>query len=118
MEESFVTKIYVPNSDDYSCFVVRDANTIRAYETIPVNNSSSNYRDYYFNSNYLYQDGVQQFSQYTTLPVCLDNSVVTDNFYYRNDLADIFIIFLVLIGIPVFIVTKMIKVFFLGRKLY
>lgn len=111
-------KIYVPDTTNYQCFVVRDSNTIRAYEEIPTNNSTIDYRDYYFKSNYLYQDGVQTFSQYTTIPVCLDNNLITDNFYYRNDFADILIIFLVLIGVPLLIVTKLIKIFFLGRKLY
>ena len=80
--------IYVPNLD-YQCYVVQSEEVIRAYEQIPTNNSTIEYRDYYFNSNYLYKDGQQTFSNYTTLPVCLASSELTTDFYYRNDLADI-----------------------------
>ena len=88
--------IYVPDTENYSCFVVRDSNTIRAYKEQPQINTEIEYRDYYVNSNYMYQDGTQQFSRYTTLPVCLSNSVLTDNVYYRNDFDSILIIFLIL----------------------
>lgn len=88
--------IYVPDTENYSCFVVRDSNTIRAYKQKPTYNSNIDYRDYYINSNYLYQDGNQQFSNYTTLPVCLNNSELTNNVYYRNDFDSILIIFMIL----------------------
>lgn len=87
---------YVPDTKNYSCFVVRDSNTIRAYKQKPTNNSNIDYRDYYINSNYLYQDGTQQFSNYTTLPVCLNNSEITNEVYYRNDFDSILIIFLIM----------------------
>lgn len=88
--------IYVPDTTNYKCFVVRSESTIRAYKEIPTNNSNVDYRDYYFNANYLYQDGNQSFSQYTTLPVCLDNSLMTDSPYYRNDFDNILVIFLIM----------------------
>ena len=88
--------IYVPDTENYKCFVVRSESTIRAYKEIPTNNSNVDYRDYYFNANYLYQDGNQSFSQYTTLPVCLDNSLITDSIYYRNDFDSILVIFLIM----------------------
>lgn len=88
--------IYVPDIENYKCFVVNSDTTIRAYKEIPTNNSTINYRDYYYTSNYLYKDGIQTFSNYTTLPICLDNNIVTDNVYYRNDLDSILIIFLIL----------------------
>ncbi len=88
--------IYVPDTESYSCFVVRDSNTIRAYKHKPTYNSNIDYRDYYINSNYLYQDGNQQFSNYSTLPVCLNSSELTNNVYYRNDFDSILIIFLIL----------------------
>lgn len=87
--------IYVPNKDDYACYVVRSEEIIRAYKQNPTNNSTVQYRDYYYNSNYVYTDGEQTFSQYTTLPTCLDNDVITDNVYYRNDFDSILIIFLI-----------------------
>ena len=88
--------IYVPDLENYECFVVRNDTTIRAYKNIPVNNSDVAYRDYFYNSNYLYQDGVQSFGPYSTLPICLDNSNLTNNVYYRNDFDSILVIFLIM----------------------
>lgn len=88
--------IYVPELENYKCYVVRSENVIRAYKQIPYNNSTIQYRDYYYNSNYLYQDGEQSFSQYTTLPVCLDTNNLTSEVYYRNDFDSILIMFLIL----------------------
>lgn len=88
--------IYVPDLENYKCFVVRDEEVIRAYEDIPTNNSTITYRDYYINSNYIFNDGVQQFSTYSTLPYCLDKSTLTSDVYYRNDFDSILVIFLIL----------------------
>lgn len=87
--------IYVPDSN-YACYVVQSEGVIRAYEKTPQNNITSNYRDYYIRSNYIYKDGIQSFSQYATLPVCLDSSVITDNYHYRNDFDSILIIFFIM----------------------
>lgn len=87
--------IYVP-STNYACYVVQSEGVIRSYEQIPRNNSDINYRDYYIRSNYIYKDGTQSFGSYSTLPVCLDNSQITDSVYYRNDFDSILIIFLIM----------------------
>lgn len=91
-----MSKIYVPDLESYKCFVIRNDSTIRAYKEIPRNNSDIEYRDYYYNSNYLYQDGIQSFSNYYSLPVCLDSNVLTNDFYYRNDFDSILVMFLIL----------------------
>ena len=88
--------IYVPDLENYQCFVVRNDSTIRAYKNIPQNNMDIEYRDYYYTSNYLYQDGVQSFGSYSTLPICLDNSNLTSSVYYRNDFDSILVIFLIM----------------------
>lgn len=100
-------KIYVPDLENYKCFVVRDETTIRAYKEIPRRDSDVNYRDYFYNSNYLYQDGTQSFGNYSTLPVCLDNSVLTNDFYYRNDLPDILFIFFIFAIFAIYIPLKL-----------
>lgn len=113
--------IYVPveNIDDYKCYVVRDTNTLRAYKQSPQVNTTVNYRDFYINSHYLYQDGSQSFSNYSTsLPVCLDNAKMTNSYLYRNDLADILVIALILIGTVWFLISKLVKNLLRGRKLY
>lgn len=92
--------IYVPDTS-YACYVVQNSDTIRAYKTKPYNPSYNQsvtieYRDYYLKSNYIYQDGTQQFGNYSTIPVCLDSSVLTDSYYYRNDFDSILVIFLIM----------------------
>lgn len=98
--------IYVPDMALYECYVVRDSNTIRAYAEMPENNKTIKYRDYYYNSNYLYQDGYQTFSQYSTLPICLKEEVLTEYVAYRNDFDQILIIFLIMSIFAFYIPTK------------
>lgn len=92
-----ISLIYVPNYEDYECIVVRSEEVIRAYEETPRTNSNINYRDFYYNSNYLYNDGVQNFSQYSTLPTCINSSNLTDSYYYRNDFDSILVITFILL---------------------
>lgn len=97
--------IYVPDLN-YACYVVQSEEVIRAYEQIPTYNTNVAYRDYYFNANYLYRDGNQQFSNYSTLPVCLASSNLTDSYYYRNDFDSILIIFAIISIICFYIPIK------------
>lgn len=107
--------VYMPDTTNYNCFVVQNEDVIRAYVTQPTYNSTVYYRDYYINSNYIYKDGIQQFGNYSTLPICLDNSIITNSVYYRNDFANILIIFVLLciicFGIPLKIFLRMFKRF-------
>ena len=100
--------IYVPDLENYKCYVIRNDSTMRAYKTIPRNNTEVGYRDYFFTSNYLYQDGTQSFSNYSVLPVCLDNSILTTDYYYRNDFPQILLMFTI---IAIFAFYVPIKVF-------
>lgn len=102
-------KIFIPTDTTYNkCYVIQSEGVIRGYDTIPSYNTQYNYRDYFINSNYIYRDGNGQWSQYSTLPVCLSNDVITNDFYYRNDLSSILIIFLVLF---LFIIYFPMKIF-------
>jgi len=107
-------KIYVPDLENYQCVVVQGEGIIRAYETTPHTNTTVNYRDYYIESSYIYRDGTQSFSNYATLPVCLDkNTVLTSEVYYRNDFDKILVIFVILCIIffwfPIKIFTRLFK---------
>ena len=105
---SISNHIYVPDLDNYKCFVVRNEEVIRAYEEVPTTNATIPYRDYYYNSNYLYTDGNQQFTHYSTLPICLSSDVLTTDVYYRNDFDKILIIFIIL---AIFIFYIPLKIF-------
>ena len=101
--------IYLP-STNYACYVVRDSNTIRAYETMPRQNATVNFTYYYVNSHYIFNNGEQTFNNYTTLPTC-NGSTFTTNVFYRNDMSDIlimfFIILLVCFYFPYRIISRM-----------
>lgn len=104
-----MSKIYVPELSQYQCYVVNNSDTIRAYKQTPTYNSNIEYRDYYIKSNYIYKDGYQTFGNYSTLPICLSTSELTSDVYYRNDLADIMIIFIVMYFV---IIHLPLKIFF------
>ena len=98
--------IYVPDLTNYKCYVVRSDSTIRAYKDIPKNNTDVQYRDYYFTANYMYQDGIQSFGPYSTMPVCLDNSILTSDYYYRNDFPNILIMFFIISLVSIYLPYK------------
>ena len=100
--------IYVPDLN-YKCYVVQSEGVIRAYEETPQYNTDINYRDYYINSSYIYKDGYQSFGTYSTIPTCLDTSVLTNDFYYRLDLDSILIIFTIF---SIFTILLPIKILF------
>ena len=87
----------MPSDTTYNkCYVVQSEGVIRGYDHTPANNVNYNYRDYYINSDYIYRDGIGSWNQYSTLPVCLSNDVITNDYFYRVDLFKILIIFLIL----------------------
>lgn len=101
--------IFVPENTTYNkCYVVQSEGVIRAYDTTPNYNTSYNYRDYYIRSNYIFRDGYGSWSNYTTLPICLNSNLITHDFYYRNDLSSILICFLI---INIFAIYLPIKLF-------
>ena len=105
-------KIYVPDLENYQCFYVRGEGVIRAYRQRPQNNTTVDYRDYYINSNYIFSDGQQSFSQYTVLPTCLQNSNLSNEVYYRNDFDKILVILLILTIFIIYIPLKIFMRFF------
>lgn len=105
--------IYVPDLT-YSCYVLVNKDTIRAYRQTPYNppynggTISISYRDYFITSDYLYQDGSESFSHYSTLPVCQAPSNLTTDIYYRLDLDKILICFMILV---IFCILMPLKIF-------
>lgn len=86
-------KIYVPQDTTYNkCYVVQSEGVIRGYDRTPQLNTSYNYRDYYIRSDYYFRDGNGTWNQYSTLPICLSSSEISNDFYYRVDLPSILII--------------------------
>lgn len=107
-------KIYVPEDTTYNkCYVVQSEGVIRGYDRQPSYNTNYSYRDYYINSNYIYKDNVGSWGQYATLPTCLDSSVITNDFWYRQDMPNILLMFLIInifgIYLPIKIFSKIFK---------
>lgn len=86
--------IYVPEYTQGNCAYIYNSDIIRVYDSQPRQNSTISYKDYYINSSYIYNEGSTTFSNYTTLPVCINNSRITTEVYYRNDFPQILWIFI------------------------
>lgn len=110
-------KIYVPQDSTYNkCYVVQSEGIIRGYNKTPINNTVYNYRDYYINSDYIYKDGEGQWSSYTTLPVCLSSDVITNDYWYRNDITSILLNVLIIAIFGFYFPFKIFKSLF-GKRL-
>lgn len=108
--------MYVPRYENGNCAYLYSDNFIRVYDVHPTNNSSVHYVDYLINNHYLEREGVQNFSTYSTLPVCSDN--VTTNFYQRTDIFQIVIIALAFISLNWFLVSKLVKTLLRGGRIW
>lgn len=110
--------IYLPN-EVYSdnCAYVYDKDTIRVYESTPRNNTTISYTDYFINSQYLTKTGSTTFSQYSTLPTCLDYDIFTTNVGYSTYFDKVLIISIILIGSVWFMVKTLLRRFLYGRKI-
>lgn len=113
--------IYVPDTS-YPCYEVIDRHTIRVYKDTPVYSKTIEYFDVYLDEHYLTGSTYSTWywynneSSHSTLPTCILKDNLTSDFWYRNDLADILIIFLIL---AIFIILVPFRIFsrFLGRWL-
>ena len=90
-----MSKIYFPvdNINDYSCYIIYDSNTLRAYNNSPIIGNNS-YTDFYVNSHYLTKNGVQVIESTQELPLCISSDNITNDYWYRLDLAHILVIVL------------------------
>ena len=102
--------IYVPSDNTYNkCYVVQGEGVIRGYDRQPTYNTSYNARDYYINSDYIYRDTSGSWSSYSTLPVCLSNDNISNNYLYRTDLDKILVCFIILVIFCIYFPYKIIS---------
>lgn len=106
--------IYVPRDTTFNkCYVIQSEGVIRGYDTIPRNNTNYTYRDYYIRSDYIFRDGEGSWSSYSTLPICLNSSDITNDYWYRLDISNILITFLIInifgIFLPIKIFSKLFR---------
>ena len=98
--------IYVPNYESGNCAYIYNTDIIRVYDSVPRQNATIPYKDYYIKSSYIYNDGSTSFGSYTSLPTCISDSRITTEVYYRNDFPQILFIFLALSYISFIIPLK------------
>lgn len=108
--------IYVPGYTTGNCAYIYSSDIIRVYDSQPRQNTTINYRDYYIKSSYIFNEGTTTFGQYTNLPTCINSNRITTEVYYRNDFANIMIIFFILLLILFYFPYRMISRMF-GRWL-
>lgn len=108
--------IYVPDYESGNCAYMYSNNVLRVYESTPRQNTTISYVDYMVDNHYLFRNGETTFSSYSTLPTCLNSNVITTNFSYRTDLADILIIFFLIIGFVFFVISRLWRALFKGGR--
>lgn len=109
--------IYVPNFESGQCAYMYSNNTLRVYESTPRAGATISYVDYMVDNHYLYREGSTTFNQYSTLPICLSESVITTNYGYRTDIADILIVFFLIVGFIYFIISRLWRATFKGGRI-
>ena len=86
-------KVYLPSFNDTQCAIILDSETIRVYDSIDINTNVT-FTDYFINSHYLNKTGNILLTESVE---CLNSNLITNDFYYRNDLSDILICFLIIL---------------------
>lgn len=113
-----MNNVYLPISsvNDYSCYVVQNSTTIRAYTNMPRANSSSSYTDFFTDNHYLQMNGTQTWGNTTSLPSCNLNGHITNNYWYSNEFPGALFIFICIC----FFIYLILKILFipLGRWLH
>lgn len=89
--------VYIPEFSSGNCAYIYNSDIIRVYNSQPQHNSTIAYKDYYIKSSYIYNEGSTTFSNYTTLPTCINSNRITTNVMYRNDIDSIMIVFFILL---------------------
>lgn len=102
--------IYSPISleNNNMCFEYQDSVILRVYDTINLNDYN-NYTDYNTSNHYSSYRGKVYL---TETPVCINHDDLTHDFYYRNDLSHILIIFFILSFFIFYIPYKLIMRFY------
>lgn len=98
-------KIYLPTEYlNKPCYIVNNG-YIRVYETIRTNNQNVVY-DIYINQDYMVKEGTSYFSSST---ICDTVNVYTDDYFYRRDIVDILLFYVIMLGLsfyPIYFLLK------------
>lgn len=110
-----MAKMYLPiEVNDTQCITIVSDGHVRIYDKIPNGTSQrANYTDFYIRDNYLSSSGQEDFSQWTTKN-CIDYTQFTTDFWYRPDIWQSLICFVIIGGIGIYLPFKIISRLF-GR---
>lgn len=104
-------KIYVPKYDSGNCAVLDNLQNgyIRVYQKKPTINTQISYVDYFVDSHYIQRSGVQQFQSYNYNVTCVNDGIVTTDFYYRADFNEILVCFFIISIFIIYLPYKLIS---------
>lgn len=108
--------VYIPEYNSNNCAYIYNSDIIRVYDSVPRHNATISYKDYYIKSSYIYNEGNTTFSNYSTLPVCINSDRITTNVMFRNDIDSIMVVFFILLLICFYFPYRIISRLF-GRWL-
>ena len=108
--------VYVPTYESNNCAYIYSSDVVRVYDSQPRQNATINYKDYYIKSGYMYNNGSTTFSQYSTLPVCINSNRIKTDFVYRNDFPQIMLTSTIILAIGYFLISKIVRTTFLGWR--
>jgi len=110
--------IYLPIDiyDNY-CAYWYDNNTIRVFYQKPITERTSyDYIDFFTDNHYYSKTGSQYIYSVSDLD-CISKDNFTSDIYYRNDITDILICFVILISIPLILIKLFLNNFRKRAKL-
>lgn len=110
------SKVYIPEYNSGNCAYIYNSDIIRVYDSQPRQNTTISYKDYYIKSSYIYNEGSTTFSQYSTLPTCINSNRISTDYFYRNDIMSIVFVSLALIFTGYFFVSKIVRTLFVDWR--
>lgn len=112
-----MAKIYLPeNINNNQCVVVQSEGHLRVYDSRPNGTQQNvNYRDYYIRENYLKSTNQTTWNVYTSIN-CLDSTQFTTDYWYRPDIWQSLICFIIMAYIMIYLPYKIVSRLF-GRWL-
>ena len=104
-------KIFLPNTvNSNNCAYIYNNDVIRVYDYRGTN-TYINYTDYYINNHYITNTGTSYIGQNFNYN-CISTDKFTTDIYYRNDMVDILIYFIILCIVCFYLPLKIILRFF------
>lgn len=97
----------MPEYSNGNCAYIYNSDIIRVYDSVPQNNRTIAYKDYYIKSSYISNSGSTSFSQYSTLPTCINSSNITTDYWYRNDFSNILVILFIILIVCIYFPYRM-----------